>query len=159
MGVKWGIAVGLGDIIKGIVAVYLSEFLAASVFHFDPNSARIFGGVFAIVGHCLPIYFHFKGGKGVMTTCSVILFVDWQVGLVAFAIFIVTVLLFRMISLGSILACTSLPLTSWLLFHRETHFCLIWAVVALAIAILHRNNIKRIIQGTESKVFTHKKKT
>ena len=158
MGKKWGTVVALGDIAKGAAAVLVGYGLALAL-NLTPDMAKLVGGLLAIIGHCFPLYFGFKGGKGVMTTAAVMLFVDTPVALVALAVFAVVVVLTRYISLGSMLAALSLIPASLWLFHRSGGFGILTVVVALAIVLLHRKNIGRLLKGQESKVSLKKKKS
>ena len=104
-----------------------------------------FAGLFCIIGHIYPLYFGFRGGKGVLTTLGMMLILDWKVALICLGIFIVVVALSRMVSLGSCCAVACLPI-----------------VMALGIAAIligkHWPNLKRIRSGTESKLSFGSKK-
>jgi glycerol-3-phosphate acyltransferase PlsY len=156
MGKKWGAVVGLGDIAKGAAAV-LTGSLAAGAMGLDESLGRMVAGIFVVIGHCFPLYFGFKGGKGILTTAVVMLFIDPLMALIALGIFAVLVLLFRYISLGSMIAAISLPVTAFFLFDRSMGFRLLTVVIAAALVLLHRKNIVRLIQGKESKVGSKKK--
>jgi glycerol-3-phosphate acyltransferase PlsY len=152
----------LGDIAKGAAAVLLggliaAEGSAAGMLGAEGSTGRLLAGMFAVAGHCLPLYFGFKGGKGVLTTATVMLFIDWPMALIALGIFAVLVLLFRYISLGSIIAAISLPVTAFFLFDRSLGFRLLTIILAAALVLLHRKNIARLIRGTESKIGSKKK--
>lgn len=156
MGKVWGSIVALGDIIKGIGAVLLGG-LAASSLGLEPTMGRLVGGLFAVLGHCFPLYFDFRGGKGVLTMAAVMLFIDWKMTVIALAVFFLTVVLTRYISLGSMLAAASLPLTTFLLLDHSIGFRILTILIALAIILLHRKNIVRLAKKQESK-FSLKKK-
>ncbi len=143
MGPFWGVVVGVGDIIKGAVAVLIGTLLIQDV-------GALFGGLFAIVGHIYPIWFKFKGGKGVMTTAAVVFMIDWQVALVAAGVFLLIVIFTKYVSLGSMCASITMPITAALL-HRTVTFVIITACLAAFIVFMHRTNIGRLAKGTESK--------
>lgn len=156
MGKKWGVVVGLGDIAKGTAAVLAGGF-ASGALGIEENIGRLVAGMFAIAGHCFPLYFKFKGGKGVLTTATVMLFIDWRMAVIALGTFGVLVLLFRYISLGSIIAAITLPISAFFLLDRSLGFRLLTVVLAAALVLLHRKNIVRLIRGTESKIGSKKK--
>ncbi|MCL2030305.1 MAG: glycerol-3-phosphate 1-O-acyltransferase PlsY [Oscillospiraceae bacterium] len=151
MGKRWGAVVGLGDIAKAAAAVLLGG-LAADALGLDGDTGRMAAGMAAVAGHCFPLYFGFQGGKGVLTTAIVMLFVDLPMALIALGIFAVLVLLFRYISLGSMLAALSLPVSAFLLPDRSAGFRLLTGVIALGLVLMHRKNIARLLRGQESKV-------
>ncbi len=158
----------VGDLAKSIASVLLSEYLFFPLFgcaEYGRYGAYL-AGLFCILGHMYPLYFNFRGGKGVMTTLGMMLILDWKVALVCLAAFIVIVLISRMVSLGSILA---VALMAFLTFFKlkyldqvdrpELVFCTAMAVFIAALLIMkHSENIKRILNGTENK-FGSKKKT
>ena len=112
-------------------------------------------GVFVLLGHMFPLYFRFKGGKGVMSTLGVILMTN-PVGFVILAvIFVPLVLIVRIVSLGSVLGAAAYPLVTWLVRHfqgREPLYDTVCAaVIACMIIYMHRANIVRLLNGTENK--------
>ena len=151
MGKKWGVAVALGDIAKGTAAVVLGG-LAAHLLGLEANLGRMVAGLAAIAGHCFPLYFGFRGGKGVLTTAVVMLFIDWKMGLLALGVFAVIVALTRYVSLGSMLAASSLPVTACLLPDRSLGFRVLSFGIAAALILLHRKNIVRLARGQEGKI-------
>lgn len=158
LGKKWGVVVALGDIAKGAAAVTLGG-LASGALGLEENIGRLVAGMFVVVGHCFPLYFGFRGGKGVLTMATVMLFIDWRMGLIALGVFAVVVVLSRYISLGSMLAAVSLPVSAFLLLERSMGFRLLTIVIALALIFLHRKNIIRLAHGQESKIGAKKKPT
>ena len=119
----------------------------------------------AILGHNWPLYFGFKGGKGVLTSFAIMLFIVPVPTLIAFGIFIVIVAITRYVSLGSIIAAASLPVMVFFagdVLAKSAGGGLsvqfIFCVVAAALLIVrHHANIGRLIKGTESKIFSKKK--
>lgn len=164
----------LGDLGKSMLAVYLGGlFLNAiqlspdpdmTLLTYNPENLQIIGsylaGLCCVLGHIYPVFFGFRGGKGVMTILGMTLILDWRTALLALSVFIIVVLIGRMVSLGSIVAGISLPIITYIMrtfvYHQEwptVAFCIAAMAVITAIAIIkHRENIKRIIAGTESKL-------
>ena len=151
MGKKWAAVVTLFDLLKGALAVILGHYLTVGL---DAATlGKLTAGVFCIVGHIFPLYFKFKGGKGVMTALAIVAFVDWRVAAICLSLFVVVVLITRWVSLGSILAVTGVPICMYL-FNRENErdiliLTVLSAVITVILVIMHRENIKRILAGTE----------
>ena len=169
LGRKWAyICFGL-DVLKGFVPTFAAMFLAAPL-STQSHTEKIIVlwlwlavGSAAVVGHIFPIYVRFKGGKGVATSFGVALGV-WPYYTIcasfAIAIWIVVVLVWRYVSLASIVASLAFPiaLTSAIALTANWYFSRLWPLLAVAAAIplmviiRHRQNIKRLIAGTESKI-------
>jgi len=169
LGRKWAyICFGL-DVLKGFVPTFAAMFLAAPL-STQSHTEKIIVlwlwlavGSAAVVGHIFPIYVRFKGGKGVATSFGVALGV-WPYYTIcasfAIAIWIVVVLVWRYVSLASIVASLAFPiaLTSAIALTANWYFARLWPLLAVAAAIplmviiRHRQNIKRLIAGTESKI-------
>ena len=144
MGPKKALLVMAGDVLKGILAILLGRWLAG-------DDGKLAAFIFVIIGHVFPLYFGFRGGKGVLTTISVLLMFDWRVFLVLMAVFSVTFVLTRYVSLSSILAAVTLPIAMYLFYPDRWYFVAVGALIGAAIIFLHRANIKRLLSGTESK--------
>ncbi len=144
------------DIAKQFVSVLIGIVLWGEV-------GAYLAGLFCMIGHIAPVFFKFKGGKGVLTAAVMILMIDYQVFLIAFAIFALVVLISRYVSLGSVIAGFALPGIVWLLSAirgRPAHpFALFFAVlIGLMLILMHRSNIKRLYEGNENKLSFKKKK-
>lgn len=118
----------------------------------------------AILGHNFPIYYGFKGGKGIATSLGAILMIEWHIGIICLVFALVLMLLSRMVSLGSICAAILYPVLVWIIgeaFGTEFTAKLIYEIFAICIAALaifrHRSNIKRLLNGTENKLWKTKK--
>lgn len=107
-----------------------------------------FAGLFCIIGHIYPLYFGFRGGKGVLTTLGMMLILDWKVALICLGIFIVVVALSRMVSLGSCSAVACLPIVTALfhlfVYHSEPLMVAFCTVMALGIAAILIESTGRI---------------
>ena len=148
----------VGDILKAMLSCFIGFLLTRNELgpeHFfdlnDANLGMMLAGTSCIIGHICPMFFQFKGGKGVLTSATVIFLMDYRIGAIALCIFIVIVLLSKYVSLGSILAAICFPIVS-IIFKKPTHFMVYSIVIAILIVFMHRKNIGRLINGTESKL-------
>ena len=147
----------LGDIGKGVVAVIIGSFLMGAAF-----AGGYFAGLCCVIGHVFPLFYGFKGGKGVATAAAVILVVDPLVCLVVLGVFILSVVLTRFVSLGSCLGAALFPFLTY--YHIVGNEAIpgggIAFICAFLMAVLvickHHTNLKRLANGTESK-FSFKK--
>lgn len=151
LGKKAAILVGLGDVLKGVISCLIGLYIVGEVKGIG-NLGLMLGGISAIVGHNWPVYFGFKGGKGIFTSFAVVLMMDWRIGLLLFGVFLIAVALTRYISLGSILASGLFPLVSAIPVFKKSYIFVAFALgVGLLAIVRHRSNIVRIVKGTESK--------
>lgn len=135
----------IGDIAKGIVPVVITKALA-----FDPLYAGI-SGISAILGHNFSIFLKFKGGKGVATSIGVVLALSPHVGLFTVMMWLMTAKWTRYSSLSALVAFGLLPLSFYLIDHFRQNI-IFGAIIAFLIFIRHTANIKRLVQGTETKI-------
>ncbi len=159
----------LGDLGKSLASVLIGGWLMTRGLdgfrsYPNPESYRLIGqylaGLFCIIGHLHPVFFGFRGGKGVLTTLGMMLILDWRVALISLGVFIVVVLFTRMVSLGSIVAAAVMAVLTYvfrMFVDRQqpqtVWFCTCMAVLIAGILIYkHRTNIGRILKGTESKL-------
>lgn len=155
------------DFIKGILAClipYLIVFLAMGESH-EGVLCVAAGALGAVIGHNWPVYFGFKGGKGVLVSFAVMLFIAPFPALIALASFIVIVAATKYVSLGSCIAAVVLPAVMYFMggFLPETKglttIFAVTCVICLMLIIRHHANIGRLFKGTESKLsFKHKEK-
>jgi len=140
---KWGALVFVFDIVKGAVT-----FIVAA--HFFGAVAGIYAVAGAILGHCFPVWLKFRGGKGVACFIALPFLVDWRVGLTALVIGLILFIPTRYISLGS-LTYTAVAAVAMIFFgHGIESIALMFAITAL-IWFMHRENIRRLLAGTERK--------
>ena len=144
LGTGPAIGVLILDILKGVIAV-----LIAMAFDL-PSWGIALSGLFAIIGHVWPVYFGFKGGKGVATTIAVFLMVMWLPTLIMAVVAILLIALTRFVSLGS-LAFVLTPIIALILGGYSTGELIITAIIALLLIWKHRQNIQRLISGNENK--------
>ena len=104
----------------------------------------------ALAGHCFPVWLHFKGGKGVATFIGLLFGLDWVLGLAFVALWIGSAVVFRISSLAALVASAATPVLAWLL--GRSNLVVPLAVLVLVIWIMHRENIRRLLQGSEAKI-------
>lgn len=162
----------MGDLAKGIVAVLLSkgicELLGTGLTaQNDVHFIGYIAGIFAILGHVFPIYYHFKGGKGVLVGVSVFLGIDWKVFLCLIVIFAVVLAISKYVSLGSIIAAACCPVVTFLFQFWQRGDLPMWylwlntglaALMGAWVIYMHRTNIQRLKAGNENKFSFHSKK-
>jgi acyl phosphate:glycerol-3-phosphate acyltransferase len=152
LGVGPAIFVLLLDVFKGIVAILIAMFLGL-----QPWAIAV-SGLLAIVGHNWPIYYGFRGGKGVATTIGVICMLLLVPGLIAGVIAIIVIALTRYVSLGSLIFIVFTPLIALILGSYPTSYIIVIAIIAVLAIWKHRTNIGRLWHGTENKIGSSKKK-
>lgn len=160
-GAKSGVIVLLGDMAKGILAILLAQFV---IKHFGAADYTLyFAGLLCVLGHMFPVFFKFKGGKGVATTTGIILLTEPLVFILVFIVFFLVVFLFKYVSLASIVAAAAYTFGVIVLASVEEpvlEMLIIRIVVSFIIGSLiifsHRENIKRIKNGTEKKIMIKK---
>jgi glycerol-3-phosphate acyltransferase PlsY len=158
----------IGDLAKGIVAVLLSQLFASMLkVGFAPdNEVKYIGfiaGFFAILGHVFPIYYGFKGGKGVLVGVASFLPIDPRVFFALLIVFIVIFAITKYVSISSILGAALSPIAIFLMsimvdgekFGRSLLYLLLCLPMAAMVVYMHRSNMERLMNGTESK-FTFK---
>ena len=123
--------------------------------HFYGLPYGLIAGTLALIGHCFPVWLGFKGGKGVATFFGCLLATAWPVGLIAGAIWLAIAFLTKMSSMGALWAASSAPIAAMVLGRLD--IAMMSVVLALVIFIRHRENIGRIIKGTEPKIGAKKK--
>ncbi len=152
LGVKAGVAVWLADVAKGLLPVLWSRPLLASIATIGPMELWIsLVALAVVVGHCFSPYLKLAGGRGVSTSLGALLAIDWRVGGLILAVWIVVVAVSRYISLGSILAAVSAPLL-FTLYTDSPYYLALGVVLAILIIERHRPNIGRLMTGTERKI-------
>lgn len=135
--------VSTGDILKGVLACIVGRLLMGDL-------GLMFAGFASIVGHNWPVYFNFRGGKGIWTSFAVILMMDYKLGLILLGVFAVVVVITRYVSLSSIVASVCFPILAAIV-GKDTSFIVFASLLAALAVYRHRENINRLINGTESK--------
>ena len=167
VGKKGAIFTLIGDCLKGVVAILFAIIVGKIAKNTDKALLVQLAGIAVVLGHTFPIFFGFKGGKGVATSLGVLLMTNWQIGLICLVFALVLMALTQMVSLGSCAAAVLFPgsvgaaiLFPVLVLFIHTNFTvsegssyLIYSIIlAVIVAFNHRSNIKRILNGTENKL-------
>lgn len=158
MGFKWFLVVFLLDLLKGLLPVFLIQWLMYPENPSYENHVAVLCGLAAVVGHTWPIWLKFKGGKGVATGLGTVIVLGPQASLVAGIVFLLSLGIFRMVSLSSILAAITFSVIQIMLllpdpFSATSYSLALFAIVVPALIIYsHRGNIKRIWSGDEHKI-------
>lgn len=148
----------LCDVLKGVVAIGIALIVGSIVKNVDKAVLVQIAGILVVVGHTFPIFFEFKGGKGVATSLGVIMMINWKIGLICLVFALAIMAFSRMVSMGSVGAAILFPVLTLFI---NTNFIVeasgmkyfIFSVILAAIVIFnHRANIKRIANGTENKL-------
>lgn len=171
VGKKPAILTMLLDFLKCIIAVVIGILVFGSIEAANITHTELIGygkyisGVFCILGHMFPCYFGFRGGKGVVTSCAMILTIDWRVWLILCSVFLIVFFIKGIVSLGSIIGISLFPVATFCFgYFVDYRLCgsvgltyvvistLMAFLVAAIIVIRHKNNIIRLKNGTETKI-------
>ncbi|WP_405101985.1 glycerol-3-phosphate 1-O-acyltransferase PlsY [Oceanobacillus sp. FSL H7-0719] len=143
LGVKAGIIVTLSDILKGTIATVLPLLFNADVY-------QLIIGLFAVIGHTYPLFAKFKGGKAVATSAGIILGIYPLLFIIMISTFLITLYLSKYVSLSSMITGVVTIIVS--LFYQNTGLIIVLSLLTLFVIYRHRENIKRIKNGTEPKI-------
>ena len=145
------------DVLKGVVAILIAMFIGWA-FKVENQSLLVqIAGIAVVLGHTFPIFFGFKGGKGVATSLGILIMSNWQIGLICLVFGVLLIALTRMVSLGSCAAAVLFPVLT--LFITDNYIVsqgsgyLIYSIILAVIVLFnHRSNIKRIMAGNENRI-------
>jgi glycerol-3-phosphate acyltransferase PlsY len=137
----------IGDTAKGWIAVALA-------WHFAPGGREVAiaaAGLAVVIGHMYPLFFRFRGGKGVSTALGALLGFSPWLGLATLVTWLIIAFFFRLSSLAALVACVFAPFFCFLLFGAHAFT---WSVIAMALLLVwrHRNNIRNLLAGTEGRI-------
>ena len=140
------------DVLKGVLAITVAIIASKIWTDIDANCLKYLAGFFAILGHTFPIFFEFRGGKGVATALGVLITLNWKIGLICLIFAVIIIAFTKMVSVGSLLAAVLYPILT--IFMGDVKFLpvLISILIALLVIFNHRENLKRIKDGTENKI-------
>lgn len=149
LGKKAGILTFVGDLLKGVVAVLIAKVIA-TIAHTDVTTASYIAVVFVVIGHNWPIYLGFRGGKGVATSLGAMIAVNPVIALSCFAFFILIVYVTKYVSLGSVLGICTSPIIMFFIGNYKG--LAVTLFLSASVIFKHRENIKRLLNGTERKI-------
>ncbi len=159
-GKKAAAFVFLFDLLKAVISVLLAKIFTNSIFPGSGNLilyAQYLAGLGAVVGHNYPLYFKFRGGKGILASWGAIIMLDWRIGLLLLLVFILVVAATRYVSLASVTSAILYPLFVIAFnVYKQDLVTLVYITLSLVVSVLavfrHRANIARLRAGTESKL-------
>ena len=157
VGAKAAVLTLLGDLLKGVVAILFAIIVGAIAKNTDKALLVQIAGILVVIGHTFPIFFGFKGGKGVATSLGVILMTNWKIGLICLVFALVLMALTKIVAMGSVGAAILFPI---LVLFMHTNFTIsdgssyfIYSIIlAIIVVFNHRSNIQRILNGNENKL-------
>lgn len=149
LGKKAGILTFVGDLLKGVIAVLIAKVIA-TIAHTDVATASYIAVVFVVIGHNWPIYLGFRGGKGVATSLGAMIAVNPVIALSCFAFFILIVYVTKYVSLGSVLGICTSPIIMFFIGNYKG--LAVTLFLSASVIFKHRENIKRLLNGTERKI-------
>lgn len=149
LGKKAGALTFIGDVLKGFLAVLIARLMAYGM-NMDQSTCAYLAVVAVVLGHNYPVFLGFKGGKGVATSLGSMLGMNPVIALTCLGFFIIIVAITKYVSLGSILGIGLSPII--MLINHNTKGILVTLFLAISVAITHKENIKRLLNGTERKI-------
>ena len=154
LGSRYGTMVMIIDILKGLTAVMLYNFLPFYMSHeLERTNLMLALGTAAVLGHVFPVFAGFRGGKGVATLLGMVLAIQPVIAVSCIGIFVLVLFLTRYVSLSSILAALSLPIcVLWIWNEHEIMYRVFALIVAILVIVTHQKNIGRILRGVENRI-------
>ena len=155
VGKKAAVLTLICDCLKGVLAILIAYIAGNIVKDIDKSLLVQLAGIFVVIGHTFPVFFKFKGGKGVATSLGVLLMVNWQIGLICLVFALVLMALTRFVSLGSVAAAVLFPVLT--VFIRTNYlvpgnYIIFGIILAEFVIFNHRENVKRLLEGKENKL-------
>ena len=156
VGKKAAIITLICDVLKGVVAILVACLVTKIVKDINSSLLVQVAGIAVIIGHTFPIFFGFKGGKGIATSLGVLLITNWNIGLICLVFALVLMILTKMVSLGSIAAAILFPVLVTFMpsnaYIVEGNYVIYSVILAVLVVFNHRSNVKRLLTGTENKL-------
>ena len=143
------------DILKGVVAVLIAVLLGNIIEGTDKALLVQIAGLLAVLGHTFPVFFKFKGGKGVATALGVLFVANWQIALICLVFALLLMVITKMVSVGSLGAAVLFPVLTMFIGQNyivEGSYLIFGILMALVVIYNHRANLKRLANGTENKI-------
>lgn len=153
-GARYALCVIVCDMGKTVLACLIGGYLMHRVAG-DWTLGLLIAGIGCELGHMFPVFFGLRGGKGILSGGVLVLLLDWRVALIAWGLFAVLWLTTRYVSLGSIAATASMPVSVFLLMGHNWLYTVLSAAIAALVIWCHRGNIQRLLSGTEKKFHWH----
>ena len=153
-GAKYALGVILFDMGKTVIACLLGGFLLKNAMQ-DWTLGVLIGGLGCELGHMFPVFFGFKGGKGILSGGTLVWLLDWRVALIAWGLFAALWLATKYVSLGSVSAAVSMPVATWLFCGHSPVYTVLAVVIAGLVVWCHRENIQRLVRGEERRFRWH----
>lgn len=153
-GARYALCVIVCDMGKPVLACLIGGYLMHWVVG-DWTLGLLIAGIGCELGHMFPVFFGLRGGKGILSGGVLVLLLDWRVALIAWGLFAVLWLTTRYVSLGSIAATASMPVSVFLLMGHNWLYTVLSAAIAALVIWCHRGNIQRLLTGTEKKFQWH----
>ena len=154
-GAKYALGVILFDMGKTVIACLLGGFLLRHGLG-DWTLGVLIGGLGCELGHMFPVFFGFKGGKGILCSGTLLLLLDWRIAAVGWGLFALLWLTTRYVSLGSVSGAVSFPVTTLIFCPGNWTVFVLSLLIAALVIWAHRENISRLLHGTESRFRWHK---
>lgn len=153
-GARYALCVIICDMGKTVLACLIGGYLMHWVVG-DWTLGLLIAGIGCELGHMFPVFFGLRGGKGILSGGVIVLLLDWRVALIAWGLFAALWLLTRYVSLGSVAATASMPVSVFFLLGHNWLYTVLSAAVAALVIWCHRGNIQRLLSGTEKKFHWH----
>ena len=142
------------DMLKAVGAVLLGNYFLGYLLGWGA-AGKYFGALFCVIGHMFPVFYGFKGGKGILSGAVLVWLLNWRVALIAWGLFALLWLTTRYVSLGSITAAVSMPVSTWFLCGHNGLYTSLTVIIAALVLWCHRENIQRLLRGQERKFHWH----
>lgn len=156
VGKKAAVLTLICDCLKGVLAVLMAYIIGKIAKNTDASLLLQLAGLFVVLGHTFPIFFNFKGGKGVATSLGVLLMINWQIGLICLVFALVLMALTKFVSLGSVAAAVLFPVLTIFIHNHylvpEGSYIIFAIILAVMVIFNHRENVKRLLEGKENKL-------
>jgi len=135
----------LGDLLKAILVLTLAEYLGFN------DLIIVCVALAVLIGHIYPIFYKFRGGKGVATAIGILIFLNFKLALIVASIWLLVFGIWRYSSLAAIMAAISAPIIAIFILRDQSLYCIAFSFITIIILFKHQGNIKKLLSGTELK--------